>query len=419
MGPWVRREQSKMIDALDSWMAPGTEGILSRIEPNLLFSSAEKLKNDMDMLITTCSDLSPRQPLFEVSIALQELLTSYTEKLTDQLPTADKVTQPLDANSVKEICCVVGTCEFCDEMTTKLEAAILDVIDPAFKDDVSFADEQDIAREVLTRAIKVLVMSVLTCVDDALRKMIRTNWAQFVMDPALRSSPFVEDVEKSLRQQFEPLSKYLSQLHFCYFCDKFVQAFVGNYIEQIFACHKVSQDGAQQLLKDTSYITTTLLEVPVECTGRQMQTMYSKYVINEMGKAETMLRALSMPDVDASEVASMLGDGSSPESAMEIDRLLALRTDQPTSGIDTLKHQMKLAGFKIQDRIQEAHENNLKTGEALQYHVSVFGDTLKQKHAKTSEDLKRMHHNVKKKLIAFDLPGGLAAKWGQLRLGGE
>merc|ERR1712232_497377 len=60
---------------------------------------------------------------------------------------------------------------------------------------------------------------------------------------------------------------------------------------------------------------------------RQMQTAYSNYVIREMGKAETMLKVLTSPDVDASAVSALLGEErfASGFQAEDVKRLLALR----------------------------------------------------------------------------------------------
>merc|ERR1712113_1001156 len=85
----------------------------------------------------------------------------------------------------------------------------------------------------------------------------------------------------------------------------------------------------QQLLLDTASITTTLLEQPVIAgRGRQMQTAYSNYVVREMGRVESKLKVLGSAVVDASSASALFGDGrATPESAADIERLLAMRAD--------------------------------------------------------------------------------------------
>merc|ERR1711920_1035970 len=95
---------------------------------------------------------------------------------------------------------------------------------------------------------------------------------------------------------------------------------------------KISEQGAQQLLLDTTLIKTTLLETPVVAgNGGKMQTAYSNYVLREMGRAETMLKVLSSPDaVDTSAISALLGDD---RPASEIESLLALRATDGDPGL--------------------------------------------------------------------------------------
>merc|ERR1719454_1096079 len=151
--------------------------------------------------------------------------------------------------------------------------------------------------------------------------MTKTKWGTFSQEVG-DHSPYVSDIADKLSQQFEPVASHLSKIHYRFFCDKFVQAFVARFIREIYKCKKISEQGAQQLLLDTALIKTSLLEAPVVASkGRQMPTAYSNYVLREMGRAETMLKVLSSPHVDASSLSAMLGEGDAPD----IDRLLALR----------------------------------------------------------------------------------------------
>merc|ERR1719210_3046299 len=157
--------------------------------------------------------------------------------------------------------------------------------------------------------------------------MNRTGWERFAQDCADHSE-YAAEISERLEKQFAPIATSLSKIHYRFFCDKFVQAFVKRFIDEIYKCKKISEQGAQQLLLDTALIKTTLLETPVIAgNGRQMQTAYSNYVLREMGRAETMLKVLSSPDVvDAAAVSALLGDDRpASEAAAEIERLLALR----------------------------------------------------------------------------------------------
>merc|ERR1719433_2561506 len=175
----------------------------------------------------------------------------------------------------------------------------------------------------MNRAIHVLVSSVSCSLNEAFQKMNRTSWERFAQDVGDHSS-YVGEISEQLSKQFNPIATSLSKIHYRFFCDKFVQAFVKRFIDEIYKCKKISEQGAQQLLLDTALIKTTLLEVPVVAgNGGKMQTAYSNYVLREMGRAETMLKVLSSPDVvDVDAVRSMIGDG---RPASEVESLLALR----------------------------------------------------------------------------------------------
>merc|ERR1712194_862416 len=190
--------------------------------------------------------------------------------------------------------------------------------------------------------------------------MNRTSWERFSQEVG-DHSPYVSDIADKLSKQFEPVASHLSKIHYRFFCDKFVQAFVGRFIREIYKCGKISEQGAQQLLLDTALIKATLLEAPVVAVkGQKMQTAYSNYVLREIGRAETMLKVLSSPDiVDSASVVAMLGED---RPASEIERLLALRANadgepSPIAGQDD-------------DRFGSS---------AVTATMLTFGDTLNQK----------------------------------------
>merc|ERR1712151_286172 len=171
------------------------------------------------------------------------------------------------------------------------------------------------------------------------------KWGSFAQEVG-DHSPYVTDIAEKLSKQFEPVASHLSKIHYRFFCDKFVQAFVARFIREIYKCGKISEQGAQQLLLDTALIKTTLLEAPVIAgKGRQMQTAYSNFVLREMGRAETMLKVLSSPDVDASALSALLGEDRSAN-----ERLLALRASDPTTSplIDSPREEAQ-GGTTISD----------------------------------------------------------------------
>lgn len=119
-----------------------------------------------------------------------------------------------------------------------------------------------------------------------------------------------------------------------------------------------------------------------------MQTVYSNYVVREMGKAETMLKILSSSDADLSAVSALLGDQQS-----DTQRILALRAaDGGEAG--------PCQSPREEDRFDGSGVAALKTtAQALQ----SLSDTLGRGGAKTQEDLKKLSGDMKKKL--FNMTG--------------
>jgi hypothetical protein len=337
--------------------------------------------------MTKCAAFSTHQTLFDVFQVFRKVIGQYVERLNSQLPA--KVSTPLDNNAVQGVCCVIGTAEYSEETLPQLRDSLQRVIDPTFVERLTFSAEEELLTGVVSRAMQVLVQSVSCSLDEAFVKMTDPpgKWAQYCQDVGDQSA-YVSDISERLSKTFEPIAQYLSKLHYRFFCNKFVQAFVTRFISEIYKCKKISEQGAQQLLLDTSLIKTSLLEAPVVASkGRQMPTAYSNYVLREMGRAETMLKVLSSPVVDASSLSAMLGEGDRGD----IDRLLALRA----------AGDGEVPNFSPRDEAGGA--DSLGVGAMLgagRSNMMSMAETMKQQHNKTAEDLKNLSKDVKKKLFS-------------------
>eukprot|EP00928_Gymnodinium_smaydae_P071423 TRINITY_DN55011_c0_g1_i1.p1 TRINITY_DN55011_c0_g1~~TRINITY_DN55011_c0_g1_i1.p1 ORF type:complete len:832 (+),score=217.27 TRINITY_DN55011_c0_g1_i1:70-2565(+) len=406
LSSWVQHEEKKLLEALDRKLAPGMDKIVGQdddrdedrdggMEPRIWFESAPDLFGNMKASCTNCTGFSTHQTLFDLFQVFRKVLAVYVDKLEALLP--KKVSQALETSAIQTACCIIGTAEYCDEMAQQFGEFLLKVIDPSFVERVTFCHEQDLLRGMHNRANQVLVQSVSSSLDEGFLKMTRTNWAQFSQDVG-DNSPYVGDISSKLSSQFAPVAQYLSKSHYRFFCDKFVQVFVARYISEIYKCRKISEQGGQQLLLDTSFIKTTLLEVPVTAqgSGRQMQTAYSNYVLKEMDKVATMLQVLASPEVDPSSVGAMLGKGSSRE---DVERLLALRVGYDGEVAGLLPSGSGGAGIPGAPGDGEAMDSS--GVDAFRKSVMSFGDTLHQNRTKMAADMKDM----KKKLFNVNLSG--------------
>jgi len=399
LGSWVQHEEKQLLDKLDKLTAVGSDKIVGQdqegyddeeeggLEPRFLYSSAPEFFAEMKGSMTKCGGFSTHQTLFDVFQVFRKVIAHYVDKLQSQLPA--RVSSPLDNTAVQGVCCIIGTAEYSEETLPQLRDSLQRVIDPTFFDRVTFSAEEELLTGVVSRAMQVLVQSVSSSLDEAFEKMTEPpgKWAAYSQDVGDQSA-YVSDISERLSKTFEPIAQYLSKLHYRFFCNKFVQAFVLRFIAEIYKCKKISEQGAQQLLLDTSLIKTSLLEAPVVASkGRQMPTAYSNYVLREMGRAETMLKVLSSPVVDASTLSAMLGEGTDPA---DIDRLLSLRAaGDGEAGSFSPRDEAK-AGAAID------MNSLLRDGRSNMMSMADKGSAMQ---AKAAEDLKNLSKDVKKKLF--------------------
>jgi hypothetical protein len=343
----------------------------------------------MKTSMTKCSGFSTHQTLLDVFQVFRKVIAQYNDKLNSQLPA--KVVTPLESNAIQVVCCVIGTSQYAEETLPQLQDSLKRVIDPQFVDRVDFSAEEELLNGTVSRAMQVLVQSVSSSLDEAFSKMTDPpgKWAQYAQDVGDQSG-YVGDISERLSKSFEPIAQYLSKLHYRFFCNKFVQAFVARFIAEIYRCKKISEQGAQQLLLDTRSIGTSLLEVPVVASrGRQLPTAYSNYVLREMGRVESMLKVLSSPVVDASTLNAMLG-GDGDGEHLNVDRILALRASGDGEG-----------GLSYSPRDESATDAPITAALAAgRSNMMSMADTMKQQQAKATEDLKNLSKDMKKKLFS-------------------
>jgi len=418
LGTWVKHEERDLMKKLEEATAPQADTMVDHggggendddddggMEPRYIYKSAPELFHAMKGSMTKCAGFSTHDTLFDVFQAFRKIVAQYASRLSGLLPLIGSRT-PMDKAGIQAACCVIGTAEYCEETLPQLEELLLKLISSDFKDRVSFDAEQELLLGVMSRANEALVQSVSCSLDEAFGKMTRTNWAAFGQDVG-DHSPYVGDILEKLPKQFGPVADHLSKIHYRIFCDKFVQSFVARFVAEIYKCRKISEQGAQQLLLDTALIKTTLLEVPVVAGGvKQMQTAYSNYVLREMGRAETILKVLSSPDVDADAISAMLGEG---QNDAVVQQLLALRAGDSTDGAGSGAADLQQSLRDEADRLAAA------TGVAsLGSSMNYLGDALSQKGARASEDLKKISGDMKKNFQKLGFPSSLGVNFGNI-----
>mmetsp|Transcript_10360 Transcript_10360/g.23370 ORF Transcript_10360/g.23370 Transcript_10360/m.23370 type:complete len:808 (+) Transcript_10360:89-2512(+) len=404
LGTWVQHEEQELVKFLERACVQGQDKIVGQddekyeeededgSEPRYLYSSAPELFAAMKTTMTKCTGFSTQKTLFDIFQVFRKIIAKYVDRLNAQLP---KVKTALEPGTVQVVCTVVGTAEYCDETVPMLSESMLKVIDASYEERVTFAHEQELIGTAMASAMQVLVQSVERSLDDVFARMTKSNWAEFTKEEMVDQSPYVGEIGERLSSQLAPVARYLSKLHYRFFCDKFVQSFVVRFISEIYKCRKISEEGAHQMLRDTSLIKTTLLEAPVIAgQGRQLPTAYSNYVLREMGRAEAMLKVLGSKDIEhlpPSAVGELLAESGATGAAsiVDIDRLLSLRLGYEGEGPGPLP---SLRGDG--ERSDASNVQSFRAG------IFKMADTMNRHSEQTTQDFQKGLKDVNKKLTS-------------------
>jgi len=241
----------------------------------------------MEQLLKKCTQFSKHQTLFEVFLAFQRILDLYSGILEKRLPSwlTQSRTSPFTDEMAQCICAIVGTTEVVDATLTRLQEMFETTIDPAFK--VSFDSNLDTFGSLTTKAFQALVQLCENALEPSIVKMNRSAWDQLARN---EESPYISDVSKTISAHFTKVFRYLSHLHFRFFCDKFAEMFIPKFVTEALKIKSMMPGAEQRLKMDTAALKTVLLEIPVVvASGQATSTAYSNFVVREMDKAEELL----------------------------------------------------------------------------------------------------------------------------------
>jgi len=194
-------------------------------------------------------------------------------------------------------CMIINTCEYCAETIKQLEESIKRLIDEDVGKTVDMTSNQEDFQKVLTKAVRILVGGLETKMELPLSNMIKMPWITW--DSVGDQSEYVNIINFNINETVPIYREWLSPLYFRFFCDKFANAFIPKFISAIYKCKRISQVGASQLLLDAQAIKKCLLELPnVKLqNATAISSSYTKFVNQEMKKAEMILKVILGPDL--------------------------------------------------------------------------------------------------------------------------
>lgn len=266
----------------------------------------------------------------------QRILTRYANMLTDKLPKPSKTGDQYSLGHGDVVasmaCYVANTAEYCADTVPQLEDMVRDRIDPEFAERVDMEDQQDAFYDTINACVRVIASGLEGRINPYLEGMAKMPWATYgdVGD----QSAYVETI-CTVCQELMPMCKeILSEDYYRSLCDTFAASFLGKYLKAIYKCKRINENGAQQLLLDTSVIKTLFMQLrfmePSERQAAQTNSdPYTRMVLREIGKIEGLLKLISTPSARLAESFPLLcPDGTAEDLAALMELKGMKRQDQ-------------------------------------------------------------------------------------------
>ncbi|KAJ3206943.1 Vacuolar protein sorting-associated protein 53, partial [Dinochytrium kinnereticum] len=200
-------------------------------EDEHVFMSSTDLFLFYRQTLLQCSKFSTNKPFLDLCRLFGKWLRVYADVLASKLPRDDK--KSYTEEEMRIACIVINTADYCSQTTAQLEEKLIDKIDEKYKGTVNFNQEA----EALLKP-----WGALESVGDQ---------SEYVTQLGTQIIGLVTTFRKILSSP-----KYLRT-----FWDKFSEAFLTRYHNNIFRCKPISEVGAEQMLLDTHALKTILVQM--------------------------------------------------------------------------------------------------------------------------------------------------------------
>ncbi|CAI5729954.1 unnamed protein product [Hyaloperonospora brassicae] len=377
-----RKNMEQMIDEVMSAELVDRNGQLP------VFSSSVNMFAYIRNSINRCMALTNGQTFFDLQNEFKRCFQLYSHRLLEKIPTApsgpagsiDYSTNGA-TNKVKlgdkqeeELCFVVNTAEYCAGTLPSLEEVIRSKIDKAFSDAIELSQEIDAFHDVGAAAIKCIVAGLETSLEDELATLYKANWQTW--ETVGDESVYVTQMGEKLRAFVPVLRRMLSGLYFTNFCDKFAACFMPKILQSVMKCRKVNQVATQQLLLDVYALKTIFLQLPVLSSDAYSPSLkstatvssrYTKFVINEIAKVESVLKLIGTPREMLVESFKIMWPDGTAEDFRSIMNMKGLKKSEQAVFLETLGMQRKPTGkiAEMEGKMSDMTENWRKNMQSL------------------------------------------------------
>jgi hypothetical protein len=214
--------------------------------------SAQDLVHIIKRYMDRCSDITTRQPLFDLSRAFGAAMQRYALALQAR---CEKGGEKLaDA----QVLLLVRTTEFFANTINQLTDKMRRTVDAAFAEHINFSAATDAVESAQQAAMALLVARVEERVTPILAAVAKADWSAFVPEHDISDeSEFVTALGRELRPVALAASRGLPQVFFQYFCNKVatyplhtrVFIFFRSIRFSLFSLTRVPQQGDPPLCK--------------------------------------------------------------------------------------------------------------------------------------------------------------------------
>eukprot|EP00698_Gefionella_okellyi_P006138 TRINITY_DN15583_c0_g1_i1.p1 TRINITY_DN15583_c0_g1~~TRINITY_DN15583_c0_g1_i1.p1 ORF type:complete len:809 (-),score=218.23 TRINITY_DN15583_c0_g1_i1:32-2410(-) len=341
MTQYVRHQEVQMNTAVNEFIRDEVWETKSNTEPAV---SARDLIFVIRRYLNMCSDITTRQPLFDLSRVFANTLAKYGDGMAAQIGSATgKIA--VDEEFTK-VLLIVRTAEYCTITTEKLADVVRDKVDAAFRDHVNFDVASDSFGAVQTKGVQSILNGLEKRLESHLSVLSKTDWSQFSTstDDGVRDeSAYIQAIVNILKEVVSAASQGLSLNYYKHFCDKVSNTVVAKYRANLYKCTKINPEAAQQLLLDAQTLKAKLLELPC-VTGvlSVVPPMYRKFVERDMSKVEAILKLINYPaEMLADSFHSMLKDLDG--NVAELKKIMELRNMKKSEQTPVLEAYQKMA----------------------------------------------------------------------------
>jgi hypothetical protein len=169
---YISLEQENMGDMIRR--ASATEAHLDRDETLQVFQSSVRMFRFIKSSTKRCTALTTGLTFFNLVTAFQDFLSAYAGALSLRLP--GEALQ-LSVGQELDICYVSTTCHYCAENVLKLQPEVQGRIDHAYQDAIGFDEQAGIFEEIAAFAVRRLIDSLTSKLDQGFLSMTQVNWA--------------------------------------------------------------------------------------------------------------------------------------------------------------------------------------------------------------------------------------------------